>query len=116
MTNPNFMFEPNENTDKIVWKYLSSANLLSSFKEIDTSQLDKIANIEKAVHNQNYPEKDLFLLYKRFQFSISQLLNAQESYKTLTNIEARALIYQKILLESEMIERLNYSNYLNLHL
>ena len=55
---------------------------------------------------RNYPEKDLFSLYKRFQFNITQLLNAQENYKTLTNIEARALIYQKILLESEMIEKL----------
>ena len=80
--------------------------MLSSFKEIDISQLDKIANIEKAVHNRNYPEKDLFSLYKRFQFNIIQLLNAEENYKTLTNIEARALIYQKILLESEMIEKL----------
>ena len=42
----------------------------------------------------------------RFQFSIDQLLNAKESYKSLTNIEARALLYQKILLESEMIEKL----------
>ncbi len=106
ITNPNFIFEPKENTNKIIWKYLSSADLLSSFKEIDTSRLDKIANIEKAVHNGNYPEKDLFSLYKRFQFSINELLNAQETHKTLTNIEARALIYQKILLESEMIERL----------
>ena len=106
ITNPSFKFEPKESTSKIIWKYLSSANLLSSFKEIDTTQLDKIANIEKAVHNGNYPEKDLFLLYKRFQFNITQLLNAQENYKSLTNIEARALIYQKILLESEMIEKL----------
>ena len=105
-TNPDFSFEPKENTDKIIWKYLSSANLLGSFKEIDTSKLDKIAKIEKAVHNKNYPEKDLFSLYKRFQFNINQLLNAQQSYKSLTNIEARALIYQKILLESEMIEKL----------
>ena len=106
ITNPNFIFEPKENTSKIIWKYLSSADLLSSFKEIDVSQLDKIANVEKAVHNRNYPEKDLFSLYKRFQFNIVQLLNAEENYKTLTNIEARALIYQKILLESEMIEKL----------
>ena len=106
LTNPNFKFEPKEGTKKIIWKYLSSADLLDSFKEIDISELDKIANIEKAVHNGNYPEKDLFSLYKRFQFNITQLLNAQESYKTFTNIEARALIYQKILLESELIERL----------
>ena len=28
ITNPNFIFEPKENTSKIIWKYLSSANLL----------------------------------------------------------------------------------------
>ncbi len=106
ITNPDFIFEPNENTNKIIWKYLSSANLLSSFEEIDISELDKIANIEKAVHNKNYPEKDLLDLYKRFQFNINQLLNAKDSYKTLDSIESRALIYQKVLLESEMIEKL----------
>ena len=106
-TNPNFKFEPNDKTKKIIWKYLSSANLLSSFQEIDVSELDKIATIEKAVHNKNYPEKDLFELYKRFQFNINQLLNAKNSFKTLSNsIEARALIYQKILLESEPVEKL----------
>ena len=106
ITNPNFEFEPNENTNKIIWKYLSSSNLLTSFKEVDTKNLDKISTIEKAVHNKNYPEKDLFNLYKRFQFSINQLLNAKENYQSLSNIEARALIYQKILLESEMVEKL----------
>ena len=105
-SNPNFNFEPTDKTKKIIWKYLSSANLLTSFKEIDVSELDKIANIEKAVHDNNYPEKNLFSLYKRFQFDINQLLTAEESYKSLGNIEARALIYQKILLESEMIEKL----------
>ena len=105
-TNPNFEFEPNDKTAKIIWKYLSSANLLSSFKEIETTELDKISNIENAVHNKNYPENELFKIYMRFQFSINQLLNASESYKSLSNIEARALMYQKILLESEKIERL----------
>jgi hypothetical protein len=101
-----FSFEPNDNTDKIIWKYLSSANLLSSLNKIEISELDKISTIEKATHNKNYPEKDLFEIYKRFQFNINQLINAESSYKSLTKIEARALIYQKILLESEMIERL----------
>ena len=105
-TNPNFKFEPDEKTSKIIWKYLSSANLLSSFKQIEITELDKISNIEKAVHNKNYPESELFKIYMRFQFSINQLLNAKESHKSLTNIEARALLYQKILLESEMIEKL----------
>ena len=80
--------------------------MLSSFKEIEISELDRISVIEKAVHNQNYPEKDLFQIYKRFQFNINQLLNAEEFYKSLSSIEGRALIYQKILLESEGIEKL----------
>ena len=105
-TNPNFEFQPNEKTSKIIWKYLSSANLLSSLKEVDITELDKISNIEKAVHNKNYSENELFKIYMRFQFNINQLLNAKESYKSLSNIEARALLYQKILLESEMIEKL----------
>ncbi len=105
-TNPNFNFEPNDKTKKIIWKYLSSANLLNSFQELDVSEIEKISTIEKAVHNKNYPEKDLFNLYKRFQFNFNQLLNAKDVYKSLPNIEGRALIYQKILLESEMVEKL----------
>ena len=105
-TNPKFSFEPKSSTDKIIWKYLASFNLLNSFQEIDISELDKISTIELAVHNKNYPERDLFELYKRFQFNINQLLDAKSSYQSLTNIEARALVYQKILLESEMVEKL----------
>ncbi len=105
-TNPNFVYEPKEKTDKIIWRYLSSSNLLTSFQEIDTSELDKISTIEKAVNNGNYPEKDLFELYKRFQFNISQLLNVENSFKSVTNIEGRALIYQKILLTSDMVQKL----------
>ncbi len=105
-SNPEFNFDPKPSTSKLIWKYLSSYNLLSSFKEIDTNEFEKISNIELAVHDKNYSEEDLFNLYKRFQFNINQLLDAQTSYKSLTNIEARALIYQKILLESDMVEKL----------
>ncbi len=105
-TNSNFIFEPKETTKKIIWKYLASSNLLTSYDDIKVPEIDKILIIEKAAHNKNYPEKDLFNLYKKFQFSINQLLNAKDSYKSLSNIEGRALIYQKVLLESEMIERL----------
>ena len=105
-TIPNFSFEPNESTNKIIWKYLSSSNLLGSFKQIEITELEKISTLEKATNNKNYPEKDLLEIYKRFQFNINQLLNAEKSYKSLSNIEARALVYQKILLESETFERL----------
>ena len=105
-TNPKFFFEPKENTDRLIWKYLSSSNLLYDIQEIKITELDKISLIEKATHDRNYPEKDLFELYKRFQFNINQLLNAKNSYKSLSDIEGRALIYQKILLESEITEKL----------
>ena len=42
ITNPNFEFEPKESTNKIIWRYLSSSNLLTSFKEVDTEDLEKI--------------------------------------------------------------------------
>ena len=106
ITNPKFFFEPKETTSKIIWKYLSSSGLLSSHEKIDILDLDKISTLEKATHDKNYPEKDLFQIYKKFQFDIDQLLNVDKSYKSLSNIEARALIYQKILLESELIEKL----------
>ncbi len=105
-TNSNFLFEPNDKTSKIIWRYLSASNLINSFKQIEISEIDKISTLEKATHNKDYPEKDLFEIYKRFQFNINQLLNAHQSHKSLTSIEARALVYQKILLESEMIEKL----------
>ncbi len=107
-TNSKFVFEPNNGTKKIIWKYLSSSNLLESFQEIDILDIQKISTIEKAVNNKNYPEKDLFEIYKKFQFNINQLLNADKSYKSLEKIEARALIYQKILLESDTTSKLKF--------
>jgi hypothetical protein len=100
-TNINFEFEPNENTSKIIWSYLSSSNLLDNIQNINLEDINKISLVEKATHEGNYTEKDLFNLYKRFQFSINQLLTIKESYKSLSNIEARALIYQGILITSE---------------
>ena len=70
--------------------------------------MNKISTLEKATNDKNYPEKDLLEIYKRFQFNINQLLNVKQSYKSLSNIEGRALIYQKILLESELVEKLKY--------
>ena len=105
-TNPDFAFEPKKDTNPQIWKYLSAANLLYNIEEIDIIEEEKISLIEQATHDKNYPEKDLFSLYKRFQFNINQLLNASESYKSLSNIEARALVYQRILLESDVDKKL----------
>ena len=105
-TNPEFTFEPKKNTNKLIWKYLATSNLLYDIDEIEITDLNKISLIEKATSDKNYPEDDLFELYKKFQFNINQLLNAVDAHKTLTNIEARALVYQRILLESEENKKL----------
>ncbi len=100
-TDVEFSFEPNEDTPKFIWQYLSSSNLLFKIQDIEITDIDKISIIEKAVHDKNYSEKDLFELYKKFQFNISQFLNAQEAYKFLPPIEGRALLYQRTLLAEE---------------
>ena len=105
-TNPEFKFEPTDSTSNQIWKYLSTSNLLDNIEDIEISSLDKIAIIEKATHEKNYTEKELFELYKRFQFNINQLLNIKESSKVLPKIEARALMYQGILITSKIEKKL----------
>ena len=101
ITNTEFYFEPKKETPKLIWKYLATSNLLYNIQDIEITDLDKIATIEQATHDKNFSEKDLFEFYKRFKFDINLLLNAKQSYKSLLNIEARSLIYQKILLTTE---------------
>ncbi len=105
-TNPEFSFEPKENTNPLIWKYLAASNLLYQTNEIDLDELEKIELIEYATHNKNYLEDDLFQIYKRFQFTIDQFLNAKKVFKSLTNIESRALLYQSVLLESDINKKI----------
>jgi hypothetical protein len=100
-TNPEFKFEPNKDTPKLIWKYLSSSNLLYKIKDVEITDIEKISTIEKATHDKNYSEEELFEFYKRFQFNINQLLNTKESYKSLSSIEGKALVYQRLLLTEE---------------
>ncbi len=100
-TNPEFSFEPKESTNPLIWKYLAASNLLYQTNEIDLDELEKIELIEYATHNKNYLEDDLFQIYKRFQFTIDQFLNVKTVFKSLANIESRALLYQSVLLESD---------------
>ena len=109
-TNPNFKFEPNNSTSKQIWKYLSTSNLLDNVQNIETTNLEKISIIEKGTHENNYTEKELYDLYKRFQFNINQLLNIKEATKLLTNTESRALIYQGILIASNTEKKLELIN------
>ena len=108
-TNPDFVYELSKNTPKFIWKYLSSSNLLENVDTIDLEDSTKVALIEKATHEKNYEEKELFELYKRFQFNINQLLNVKESHKLMQNYEGRALLYQRLILTKDTEEVLDLS-------
>jgi hypothetical protein len=111
-TNPEFSFEPKKETPKLIWKYLANSNLLYNIQDIEITDVEKISTIEKAVHDKNYSEEELFEFYKKFQFSINQLLNTKQSYKSLPSIEAKALVYQRVLLTEEPKLKLELMNIL----
>ncbi len=98
--NDGFEYEPSDKTADLIWKYLASSNLLIDTSQVDLENSEKILSIEKATHSGNYEEEDLFNLYKRFKFSIDQLITVEDSYKLLSEYERRALLYQGIIIHS----------------
>ena len=101
VTNKEYKYSPNDKTPKKYWKYLSSNNLLESVNAIDIEDESQISLLEKATHDGNYEELDLLNLYKRFQFSVDQLLNIDLEIQRISKIQSRALLYQGILLNKE---------------
>ena len=101
VTNKEYKYLPTTKTPKKYWRYLSSNNLLESVNNIDIEDEDQISLLEKATHDGNYEEQDLLNLYKRFQFSVDQLLNIDLEIQRISKIQSRALLYQGILLNKE---------------
>ena len=97
---------PSEKTTKLYWRYLSSNNLLGSINEVNLEDEEEVFLLEKATHDQNYDENELFNLYKRFQFSIDQLLNVESEHQKLSKIKSRALLYQGILLTNNANDKI----------
>ena len=101
ITNSNFIYEPNDNTDKYIWRYLSSANLIE-IKNFEDENV--ILTYEQAANENSFRKDEIFKIYLKMSFNFNQLINAQELYKNLPSYKARALIYQSLLL-SENAER-----------
>ena len=112
-TNNNFLYEPKLDTPSYLWKYLSTSNLLKDSELINIENSDQVKLIEKATNEGAYEEKQLFDLYKRFQFDINQLINVNEAYKLLPDYQGRALIYQRLLLTSDSNVKISLSSLLN---
>lgn len=106
VTNDNIQYEPNDTTDKYVWRYLSSANLI----QIDSFENeDVITTFEKAAAINAFANNEIFKIYLKMNFNFNQLINAKEIYKNLPSYKARALIYQSILLSDNIETKINLS-------
>ena len=102
----NFIYEPKIDTPRFIWKYLSTSNLLKEADLIDIEDDEQVKLIEKATSEEVYDEKELLNLYKKFEFNINQLINVNKIYKLLPDFEARALLYQRLLLTVDTEQKL----------
>jgi len=104
ITNENFQYEPSDNTDKYIWQYLSSANLIqiNNFEDEDV-----ISTYEQAAAQNSFESSEIFKIYLKINFNFNQLINSQEIYKNLPNYKARALIYQSTLLTDSIEKKIN---------
>ena len=104
VTNNNFEYEPNDKTDQYIWRYLSSANLIQIN---DFENEDVILAYEQAAARNSFEKDGIYKIYLRMSFNFNQLINATEVYKNLPNYKARALIYQSILLSTDIKQKLD---------
>ena len=104
ITTQNFLFEPNDKTDKYIWRYLSSANLLQN-NSFENEEL--ISTYEQAAATNSFESEEVFKIYLKIYFNFNQLMNVDEIYKTLPGYKARALIYQSILLNADVERKLH---------
>ena len=103
ITNANFKYEPNDKTDKYIWRYLSSANLIEVKNFEDDNVIEKY---EKAAAEDSFTKDEVFKIYLKMNFNFNQLVNSTEIYKNLPGYKARALIYQSILLNDQVDKKL----------
>ena len=104
ITSNDFQYEPNDKTDKYIWRYLSSANL---FQVNAFENEDIIETYEQAAAEGSFNVDEIFKIYLRMNFNFNQLMNVEEIYKNLPNYKARALIYQSMMLSNSVEKKIN---------
>ena len=105
ITIPNFKYEPTEKTDKYIWEYLNSANLINIE---DYGDKEKIRSLEVAANNNTLNKSKIFEIYQKIPFDLNKLINAENIYQSMDGISSRALIYQKFLLSENEESKLRY--------
>ncbi len=104
ITTKDFKYEPGNETDKYIWRYLTSANLI---KVDDFENEEVISKYEKAAAQNSFDNDEIFKIYLMMSFNFNQLVNSEEIYKNLPTYKARALIYQSILLSDNLERKIN---------
>ena len=104
ITSQNFEYKPTDQTDKYIWRYLSSANLIQ-VDDIEDENL--ILTYEQAAAQNAFDSEEIFKIYLKMSFNFNQLGNAEEIYKNLPSYKARALIYQRILLSDNVGKKID---------
>ena len=103
ITSDNFQYIPNDKTNKYIWRYLDSANLIQ-VNNFENEEV--ILTYEQAAAQNSFNNDEIFKIYLKMNFNFNQLLNAEEIYKNLPNYKARALIYQSILLNDNVRKKI----------
>ena len=112
-TDKKFLYYPSVESEEFIWKYLSNSNLLKNLNDFNLSDIDQVKFLEKATSESIFDERDLFNLYKKFQFEIDDLINYEEALKNLPDYEGRALMYQRLLLTDNLENKLLLLSRLN---
>ena len=107
---PDFTYKPSKKTNKKIWQYLTATNL---YKIDDPENKNQIKDLEIAANNNTFSKKYIFEIYKNIKFNFSDFLDADEIYLKLDPVNARALIYQKVLLSDNIEKKLKYLFLLN---
>ncbi len=105
ITTKEFNFKPNKNTKKSIWRYLNASNLI---KLDDASDKERLKELELAASQGQLDSDTIFKIYQRVPFSLNELINAKNTYQTLTGSDARSLIYQKYLLSENNESKIEY--------
>ena len=100
-----FNYVPNKKTNIKIWEYLIAANLIN-INNFETNE--QIKELEIIANNNRLAKSYILEIYKNIKFRFNDLLNTDEVYKTLDPINARALVYQKILLSDNVVLKLKY--------
>jgi hypothetical protein len=100
-----FNFKPNKNTKEVIWRYLNASNLITLE---DASDKVRLKELELAANEDQVDKETIFKIYEQIPFSLKELVNAKNIYQTLSESDARPLIYQKYLLSEDNDSKIEY--------